>query len=508
MSRTTGTRWRRLQNLGASQVALVVNTAAALWLTRALIGHLGLADFGITAVASSVALIVGRLGVAFSEATARYVTVSSAGSDTERACGYYSNSVVAVVLASMVGICAIFVVHGLLPKLFGRVPVLYTTAVAGSMALNAVCGVLGVSFFVTERLALRETIGCVTRGLTTVVCVALLAGTTLGIWCLPVAMAAASSLQLGATWYLARKVAPHLRIVVASISSEKAREVAAYVGWMIAVFFATYLVRSGLLLVVERYDTAINVGRIALAAQIGALGLQVLQGLVGVATPGIYRAYARSGVEPASAIAARCSMTVLVAGIAMLAPILLEGDAIIRLWVGESGSSVVAPLATGMVLWAAISSVGSPFGAVLSASNQVARLAVVQLVEAVAILGVIAAGYVGTRHPELWLIAAPSVVCAVRVFVVTPLVFRRRVHLGPAEAWGRTGLLAVGVMLVQLGIGRGLGVALRGDGLGSVATRFGIIGLTALPALVWAWKSVAKVGRQPLAASGETSAAP
>lgn len=395
-------------NVISSYARQVVTTVIGIVVTRMIIRELGLEAYGSIYFLIQLGSIVEVFGNALSGAASRYVAQCVARGEKHMAGSYLSHTIMAVGgvgILCMLGFSAYAILS---PTLSQTLPVLLVAVVMTAIVTSALANILSVGNFVTERFVSRS----VTQILSRVayfgfIWIALFAFRA-GVWAVGGALMIESSVAFGLFLVLYRRILPDVAISFRNPSLTRLLEILHFVGWMLVAYCGMYITRSGVLMAVERYGSKDDLGRFALAMQINAMILQVLQTFSLVTSPSIYRALAVGRNREASALLERyLLMVTLIGGLAVIF-LALDGPVLLQVWLGSAAPSSMRLMLLGTGFSALVMGWGTGISVYLAGANRIRTYGMATLVAGLSVVAMALA--LLQYHPEqmVWVVFFPG----------------------------------------------------------------------------------------------------
>jgi len=330
-----------LTNVGSNAVLVGAQMLGNLWMTPFLIGHLGIAAFGMIPLVTTIASYLSVLTQAIHTALSRFLVVDLEHQDLRAA-----NSTFNTALFGLIGVVVALSPIALgvslaFPTLF-KVPAGWETdatwlfvLVVFASFVTVIAGIFAVSPFIHSQFAMSNAVnlaGLLAR-------VALIAF----LFCLLPARLwyASSGMVLGAVVSLIgsvvlwRRLTPGLRIRVNAVDSSRLRALAGMGGWITVSTFGAMLLARTDLLVVNTFFGAALTGGYGSVAQFPMLIDQMATAVATVLRPIILIKYAQQDLIGLQNIA---SQSVKLLGLALALPVgLLCGFSrpLLSVWLGS-----------------------------------------------------------------------------------------------------------------------------------------------------------------------------
>ncbi len=352
------TKARQMANFLSSNITLVVNAVVYILLIPVIIRQLGLGGYGIVAFAISIGSLVQILGNALSGATARYLTLSYARGESESGSLYLSNTLVVVAGGGTIIALLTYTYVKVFSENATSMPTGFVEVILLSIVISAIAGVFSTGNFVKEEFVSRGAIDSFSRIIYGLVCGLLLLYSKLGMWSVAVGLIIGAVIRLNLFRWSFNRLLPDVQSRLNLVSSKHMLEVGEFVGWMLLSFCGGYIISSGMIAAVEKCVLVNNLGRYMLAVNVSQLLYQGLGCLTVVTSPPTYKRIAVKDYRGATYQVEKYLFLALCLGIPMLVILILEGNNILQVWLGES-----TPPNMGLLL------VAAGISGILTASN-------------------------------------------------------------------------------------------------------------------------------------------
>ncbi|MHB0956082.1 MAG: MATE family efflux transporter [Pirellulaceae bacterium] len=431
------TRVRSIANISSTYIRQIVTVIVGLLVTRILVKTLGLDVYGSVYFLIQLGAIVDIIGNALSGAAARYVTQSIARGERQQASSYLTNTVYAVGTLGMLFLIAFNIYWFFLPSLNARVPLLLTNLVILSLVITSLGKSLSVGNFIRERFVSRAVVDILGRIVYLGTIFWFISGLDIGIWAVGWSLLITSIVAITANYCLCRYLLPEVVFNLRLISRGQILEIATFVSWMLLAYCGLYVTRSGVLIAIEHSCSEFDLGRFALVFQVNAMVLNVLQTFSLVAAPGVYRSLALGMNRSATAGMERYLLRVTLIGTVATIAVGLEGESILRLWLGNSAPSDMRVLLIGASFSALMLGWGIGVSVYLAGANRVRNYGVLCLSASLAV--VLAAHLLLTANPGnlVYVAFLPGIAEATKCLLSIFLIDRYLFVLAPRGAYLR-----------------------------------------------------------------------
>lgn len=295
---TEKARKRFIINVCSNLAYIGAQTAATLWLTPFLIGHLGIAAFGVIALANSIVSYLSILTTALYSAVSRFLAI-----ELERGDAYAANKTFNTALFAMVGVFAalsplILFVAIRFPSLFGLPSSLAADAgwlfatLVVAFFVTIITSIFAVSAFAYSQFVLSNAAyfcGLLAR---ISLIIALFSVLPPRLWYIGVSMLIASLFTLLGQALLWRKLTPGLNVDIAAFDRSRMQPLLGMGGWLVINMIGAMLLSRVDLIVVNAYFGAAVMGGYAAVIQLSPLIEYMVNAAATVIRPFILVKYA------------------------------------------------------------------------------------------------------------------------------------------------------------------------------------------------------------------------
>ncbi len=342
-------RGRFRTNLAASTAAFFFSALLNLWLTRYLVGHLGVEAYGLVPLAASIVSYMGIVTLALNVAVGRFLTISLERGELAEANTTFNTSLLGTfILVLLLSAPAALVAYNV-----GRLVVLPLGQESGARWLlggalfaflaTTLASPFEVATYCRNRLELRSLISVLSAGARVLFIFVLftMAGTNLRFvgW----GFVVGGCVYFGAALLVWRVLTPELRVHPAAFSLGYLRRLLGTGGWVVVNQVGSLLLLSVDLMIVNRFLGTVAGGRYAAALQLAVFLRLLAAALAAVFGPSMLFRYAEDDIDGLVKLACR-AMKLL--GLVMAIPIgLVIGFSrpLLGTWLGGDFVSV-APL--------------------------------------------------------------------------------------------------------------------------------------------------------------------
>jgi len=454
-ARLAEARQRLPINLLANITWLVLNMMVGLWYTPYLIGHLGVAVYGLVPLAISVTNYMSILTDGFNSAVSRFLMIDLARDDTRAANRTFNTAVAgsSAIIAILFPIALLMA--WLSPRLF-NVPLGYeqdarwlvwftmlafiTTAFASNFAISS---------YAHHRFDLRLLVNVIRLGAQVASIVVLFRVLSPQLWQVGFALFLSAILLLvghGALW---RRLTPDLRIKLDLVDVSRLRHILGFSGWVLINQTGSLLFLNIDLIVANLIFGARVAGQYGAVVIFPTLLRTLLATVDGVLVPIVVTLYAQNNP---TGLVRFCRQSVKLIGLAISLPVgLLCGLArpLLTVWLGPEFSDL-SWLVVALVGHLCINLAVIPLFSIQVATNNVRVPGMVTLVMGVAntILAVTLAKWSGWGYISIAIAGAVALTAKNALF--TPLYNARILRLPwwtflPSLVAGSVGCLAIGL---------------------------------------------------------------
>jgi len=466
---------QQLVNFLSGNVAIMVSLIVQILLIPIMIRQLGLGGYGIVAFVISIGLLVRTLGNALSGATARYLTISHTRGEDRNASLYMSNTLAIVASGGSIIALLIYIYVKFFSKTGNIMPMGFIEVMLLSIVLSAISGVFSTGTFVREKFVIRNAIDSFCRISYGVICGLLLLYSNIGIWSVAIATLTAAVLRLLFFHRSCNKLLPDAKGSLKLVQVRHIFEVSAFVGWMLLSFCGGYVISSGMIAVVENCVSTDNLGRFALATNVGLLIRQGLGCLSAVTSPATYRRIALGDYRGATYQLQKFLFLAMCIGATAMVILILEGTNILHVWLGASTPVNMKPLLVVIGISAILSTSNIPISVFLAGVGKVRNYGVATLVGACAAVTV---GFAILRsYPSrlVWIAALPAIVVVLKNCIVVFL-HRDSFNFSPIRKMLGKIMGVFVLFIISIFVGLAAKTWLAGDTIFYVGMRVGLIG--------------------------------
>ncbi len=331
-----------LANVVSNVVYVGANVFTNLWMTPFLIGHLGIAAFGMVQLVNTVVSYISIVTSALDSALSRFVAIDLGRRDAPAANRTFNSALFGLIgiMAALIPLVLIVAVY--FPAIFA-VPEGWEAdssrlflLVASSFLITVLGGCFAISCFVHSRFVYSNLVylaGLVSRVALIIVLYSLFASR---LWYAGMAALAAALVNLVGFVFWWHKLTPELHISVAAFDQTRLRSMAGMGGWVMVNMAGAALLGRVDLIVVNAYFGPAMTGGYASAAQFSMLMEHLVTAASAVIRPVILLKYAQGDQVGLQRLAAQ---SVKLLGLALGLPVgLLCGYAspLLSVWLGPS----------------------------------------------------------------------------------------------------------------------------------------------------------------------------
>lgn len=389
-----------LVNLVGHFVYFGANALISFWYTPFVIRHLGVAPYGVVALASSVAQYVSVLTSGVSASVGRFLTIELVRGDQRTASRTFNSSMALALGMVIVMLPIVGAISYAAPTWFDAPPgteaatrYLFLAATLSILA-GGVGSVFAASAFAHNRLYLQNAVSSLRLLVRTSVVVALFAAFRPHLWHVAVGLVFAEAVAVGVQWRIWRWLTPTLRLRPWEFDRTRLRHLGDMTWWVVVNQIGSVLFLNIDLLVVNALYGSRVTGRYAAVLQFPTLLRALATVISSTVYPVVFARYARHDMEGVAATS-RCAVRLM--GLAMALPVgFLCGMSrkLLELWLGPSFGDLY-PLMLVLVGHLAINLSIVPLFSVTQAYNRVRAVGIVTLFTGAAnvLLAAFLAGY-------------------------------------------------------------------------------------------------------------------
>jgi membrane protein EpsK len=369
-----------LSNIGYYAFTVVLN----IWFVPYLIGHLGVAAYGLVPLASTVVGYFSVVTLVLNSAVGRYLTIALERNDAEEALSIFNTSLfggLGVLLPLAVPLCFLAFFPGSMLQiptgLEGETTLLFLS-VAFSFCVSVAMSPFELATYCRDRFDVRNVINLAGSLVRIGLVVVLFSLGHKHVWCVGLGILAATLVQAVGSYLAWRWLLPEMRVSTKAFSWECCKHLLGS-GWWIAVNqVGTILFLSIDLVLANRFLGPEVAGRYATCLQWPSLLRGIGMALAGVFGPTVMALYARRNVNN---IISYTSMAVKLMGLGLALPVGLicaYAAPLLTLWVGKDFTSY-APVIVLMVFHLSFNQAFLPSLHIPVATNNVRLPGIMQL---------------------------------------------------------------------------------------------------------------------------------
>jgi O-antigen/teichoic acid export membrane protein len=433
---------------------LVLNVIVSLWYTPYLIGHLGVAIYGLVPLASSVTAYMAILTEGFNSAVGRFLTIDLAKDDADAASRTFNTAVVGGLTVAAVLLSIALVISWFAPQIFD-VPLGYERDAQWLVLFSTVAFItttfassFAISSYAYHRFDLRLLVNTTRLAAQTGSVVLLFILLSPQLWQVGVGIFLSSLFFLlghGALW---RKLTPQLGIRLNRFDISRLREMLGFGGWVLIDQVGSLLFLQIDLIVANLIFGAEVAGRYGAVVIFPTLLRTLVATVHGVLIPIMMTLYAQNNH---SGLVRLSRLSVKFTGLAIALPIGLLcglGKPLLTVWLGPEFSDL-SWLVVALVGHLCINVAVTPLFPLQVATNNVRIPAIVTLALGVANAGLAVAMALWSGWGYISIAVAGAIVLTARSLFFTPLYNARTLKLPwwtflPSLIAGVVGCLAVG----------------------------------------------------------------
>ncbi|MFN3670477.1 MAG: lipopolysaccharide biosynthesis protein [Bosea sp. (in: a-proteobacteria)] len=383
-------------NVTSSIAYVVLNTVLMIWYVPFLIGHLGLAAYGMVALVNALLMILAVVTDSLTGGTFRYLAIDLNRGDAPAAMRTFNTALALAVIGCGVILLPIAATAYYLPTLF-RIPlelVAETRFLLLSTSLLAFTALLGGTFGASSLIAHRFDLRNIVRALTTLGRVGIVALCFMiwpaSLWHVGAGMIAAALLGLAGDMILWKRLTPQLGIQPRLIDSSQFRPLIGISGWTAVNTVGALLLMQVDLLVVNAFFGSEMTGRYGSIILLPTLIYTLMEAVIPILSPAIMASYATgdiAGLRRTALQSVRLLALILALPVGLLCGL---GRPLLSLWLGPSFADLDIILIF-LVCHLTVTLATRPLSYVLTAHNKVKLQGLVTLALGVANIALVVA---------------------------------------------------------------------------------------------------------------------
>ncbi|MCP9234257.1 hypothetical protein NMG46_29375 [Mesorhizobium sp. LMG 17147] len=333
-------RLRFVSNVAANACYIVLNTTIMLWYIPFLVNHLGVAAYGMIALANSLVMYGALVGTSLNVSISRFLAIDLNKGNTVSANGTFNTGLALSVIACSALLVPAGILTYFLPALFNvpagleRAAQFLLASVGAAFLVTILSSNFGVASLIKHRFDLRNIVNSLTL-LTRVGIIALCFMVwPATLWHVAVAFVIAAMVGLAGDVVVWRRLTPELQLNYRSIDRHHFRALANLGGWSAVNQTGALLLMQVDLLIVNAMFGAEMTGRYAAVLLFPALINTLTEAVVTVLSPAIMARYAVGDIDGMRRIA-RHSVKLLSVALALPVGLLCGfGAPLLHLWLG------------------------------------------------------------------------------------------------------------------------------------------------------------------------------
>lgn len=414
-----------LANVVSNIGVYFVNLLIGMWMTPYLIGHLGIALYGLIPLANSVTSYLSLLTLSLNGAVGRFLAIDLQKNDQQSANRTFNTSLIGVSTIALVSLPFLALFSYFVPAIFNIPP-------GETLSAQLLFFFVFLSFFITEidtsfsvsswaksRFDLRNRILILSNALRLIVLVAFFTMMTPGAWQVGLGILVASLYVFSGDFLLWRKLTPELSINPSKFDSSRVRQLFGMGGWVVVNQMGSLLFLN-IDLIVANMVLGAN-----LAGEYGSILLfsTLLRGLAGtvsgVLTPTVVSKFALNDLDSMTRVSAQA---VRLMGMAVGLPVGLIcglGGVFLQLWLGKDFGSLWFLLVL-MVFHLPINLAVTPLFGIQQALNKVKIPGIVTLLMGIANLSLALFFTITLKWGVYGIAAAAAIVLTLKNAIFTP----------------------------------------------------------------------------------------
>ncbi len=329
-------------NVASSVGYVVLNTALMVWYVPFLLGHLGLAAYGMVALVNALLMHLAVVTDSLTAATFRYLAIDLNRGDAPAAVRTFNNALALAVIGCGILLLPVVAAAYFLPVLF-RIPtelvqesrfLLLTTSLLAFAALLG--GTFGASSVVAHRFDLRN----VVRSLSTLSRIGVVALCFMiwpaNLWHVGVGMIAAAAVALTGDLILWRRLTPQLVIRLQLIKVDAFKPLIGISGWSAVNTVGILFLMQFELFIVNTLFGSEMTGRYASVMLFPTLIHTLMEAVIPILSPAIMASYATgdlASLRRTAIVSVRLLALILALPVGLLWGL---GKPLLSLWLGPS----------------------------------------------------------------------------------------------------------------------------------------------------------------------------
>ncbi|MDR6756395.1 membrane protein EpsK [Mycoplana sp. BE70] len=339
-SMTDVAKVRFVSNVASNAGYVVMNTALMLWYVPFLVSHLGVAAYGMIALANSLVMYGALVGTSLNVSINRFLAIDLNQDDSASANRTFNTALVLSIVACSALLVPVVILTYFLPALFnvpaGLEPAtqFLFASVCAAFIVTILSSNFGVASVIRHRFDLRNIVNALmmlTRVGIIALCFMVWPAT---LWQVAAAFIVSAMIGLAGDVVVWRRLTPELHLDYRSIDSHRFRALANLGGWSAVNQTGALLLMQVDLLIVNAMFGAEMTGRYGAVLLFPAMIHTLTEAVAAVLSPAIMARYAVDDIEGMRRIACH---SVKLLGVALALPVgLLCGFAgpLLHLWLG------------------------------------------------------------------------------------------------------------------------------------------------------------------------------
>ncbi|WP_126245705.1 MATE family efflux transporter [Chitinophaga rhizosphaerae] len=398
----------------------MVTAVTGLISIRIIFNHLGPGVYANLAIVLSIINLVSVLSSSLTGAVMRFLTQNVTGGKFKEASSYFTNSFFSVGVIAMA--CMIIIIGGLLynPSIWGELPPEFTVTMILVPVLSAFTGILASGNFYAERFVPSSLAFIAGQIIYLGMLVGLLEYVANNIWVIAISNIVSNLFTCTILAYQFRKTLPQVTFNLSLLSTARVIEFFMFAGWMLLTYIGIYMVTSGLLVVSQHFLTAVILTKMALTFQIGSLINRSLTNFGILTSPATYKYLSRQKFRAASLMVEKFWSLSFVFGLFACLISFLEGDGILKLWLGKDYPRDTEWMMLGGTLSFTLSTLSIPLSVFFAGIDKVKYYGLVSLCEGIIVLTGASLLLILAPAKGEWVVWLPAIVSIMKfIFILS-----------------------------------------------------------------------------------------
>lgn len=276
----------KLYNLISGNIGLIINSFISLIITRLFIDFFGKDLFGKYSLIITISNLIVVFGNSLTGAVSRFLTIYI-NENKLKSNLYFNNALFLNILTFLIFVFTVVPIQ-LFTKVENTFPLIIIVLIAFGILLNQLSAILTSGHFIKEKFVRKSIINTIGRTLFLIVFF-ILSKSGIGVISIAFAFVFEGTVKLIVFKSDLNKYIEFLTINIKKyISFDIIKELFIFVGWMLLAYASTYILKSGIFLIIQNFNPA-QLPEYAILNQISGLEQQIMGTLSLITAPAIYR---------------------------------------------------------------------------------------------------------------------------------------------------------------------------------------------------------------------------